>query len=270
MPELPEVETIKLQLEKLIVGREILAIETDTPKMLQPSQAAVQKAVIGATIVKIVRRAKLIQFYFDNGRVLIGHLKLTGRLLVRKKLDPKDDWQRIIISLSGGLELRFADLRKFGWLKLITDESELIKMLGEYGSEADQITLKEFGKILAKTARPIKVVLMDQVKISGIGNIYAADALNLAKIEPRRPAKNLNPGEQKALQEAILKVLKLGIKFGGASDQFYLDALGAKGHYQEHFLVYNRQGEKCFNCGSLIKKIRLAGRGTYFCPACQR
>ena len=270
MPELPEVETIKLQLEKLIVGKEILAIETDTPKMVQPSPTALQKAIIRAKITKIVRRAKLIQFYFDNGRVLISHLKLTGRLLVRRKSDPKDDWQRIIVSLSGGLELRFADLRKFGWLKLITDNTELKKILGGYGPEADKVTLKEFGEILAKTSRPIKVVLMDQATISGIGNIYAADALNLAKIDPRRPAKSLNSGEEKALQEAILKVLKLGIKFGGASDQFYLDALGAKGHYQDHFLVYNRQGEKCFNCGSPIKKIRLAGRGTYFCPECQK
>jgi len=270
MPELPEVETIKLQLEKLIVGKEILAIETDTPKMVQPSPTALQKAIIRAKITKIVRRAKLIQFYFDNGRILISHLKLTGRLLVRRKSDPKDDWQRITILLSGGLELRFADLRKFGWLKLVTDNTELKKILGEYGPEADKVTLKEFGEILAKTSRPIKVVLMDQATISGIGNIYAADALNLAKIDPRRPAKSLNSGEEKALQEAILKVLKLGIKFGGASDQFYLDALGAKGHYQDHFLVYNRQGEKCFNCGSPIKKIRLAGRGTYFCPECQK
>lgn len=270
MPELPEVETIKLQLEKLIVGKKVLAIETDTPKMLQPSPAVVQKAIIRAKITKVVRRAKLIQFYFDNGRVLISHLKLTGRLLVRKKADPEDDWQRITISFSGDLELRFADLRKFGWLKLITDNAELKKILEEYGPEADRVTLKEFGEILAKTTRPIKVVLMDQTKISGIGNIYAADALNLAKIDPRRPAKSLNPGEQKALREAILKVLNLGIKFGGASDQFYLDALGAKGHYQDHFLVYNREGESCFNCGSLIKKIRLAGRGTYFCPVCQK
>lgn len=270
MPELPEIETIRMQLTSLIVGKKILAIEAETPKMVQPSLAVVQKAIVGTKITKIERRAKLILFYFNNGRVLISHLKLTGRLLVRKKSDPKDDWQRITVSLAGGLELRFADLRKFGWLKLMTDESELKKILGEFGPEATEVNLKEFEKILARTLRPIKVVLMDQEKISGIGNIYATDALNLAKIDPRRPAKSLVPSEQKALHEAILKVLKLGIKFGGASDQFYLDAKGAKGHYQEHFLVYNRQGKKCFNCGGLIKKIRLAGRGTYFCPECQK
>lgn len=269
MPELPEIETIKTQLAKLIVGKKILAIETDTPKMVQPSLAVVQKAIVGVKITKIARRAKLIQFYFDKGNILIGHLKLTGRLLVRKKSDPKDDWQRITVSLTDGMELRFADLRKFGWLKLMTDESELKKILGEYGPEAVKISLKEFEKILAGSRRPVKVVLMDQSKISGIGNIYANDALNLARIDPRTPAKELGSQVAGRLYEAMLKALKLGIKYGGASDQFYLDAKGEKGHYQEHFLVYNRQGKKCFNCGGLIKKFFLGSRGTYWCPNCQ-
>jgi len=259
MPELPEVETIKLQLEKLIVGKKILGIDDGS-----------LKEAIGAKITKIARRAKLIQIFLDNGKILVIHLKLTGRLLVRKKSDPKDDWQRITVSLSGGLELRFADLRKFGWLKLIADESELKKILGEFGPEATEINLKEFEKILAGSRRPVKVVLMDQKKISGIGNIYANDALNLARIDPRTSARELSSQAAGRLHGAILKVLRLGIKYGGASDQFYLDAKGKKGHYQEHFLVYNRQGERCFNCGSPIKKFFLAGRGTYFCEKCQK
>jgi len=259
MPELPEVETIRMQLESLIVGKKILGIDDSS-----------FKEVIGVKITKIARRAKLIQIFLDNGKILVIHLKLTGRLLVRKKSDPKDDWQRITISLADGLELRFADLRKFGWLKLMTDESELKKILGEFGPEATEINLNEFKNILAGSRRPVKVVLMDQKKISGIGNIYAADALNLARIDPRTPARQLDNQAAGRLHEAILKVLRLGIRYGGASDQFYLDALGAKGHYQDHFLVYNREGEKCFNCGGLIKKFFLAGRGTYWCPNCQK
>jgi formamidopyrimidine-DNA glycosylase len=259
MPELPEVETIKLQLEKLIVGKKILGIDDGS-----------LKEAIGAKITKIARRAKLIQIFLDNGKILVIHLKLTGRLLVREKSDPKDDWQRITISLAGGSELRFADLRKFGWLKLMADESELKKILGEFGPEATEINLKEFEKILAGSRRPVKVVLMDQKKISGIGNIYANDALNLARIDPRTSARELSSQAAGRLHGAILKVLRLGIKYGGASDQFYLDAKGKKGHYQEHFLVYNRQGERCFNCGSPIKKFFLAGRGTYFCEKCQK
>ncbi len=114
------------------------------------------------------------------------------------------------------------------------------------------------------------MVLMDQKKISGVGNIYACDGLNLAKIDPRRPANSLTSSEQRRLFEAVKKVLKAGIRYRGASDQYYLDALGHKGEYQDHFLVYARAGKPCFNCKNKIKKIRLAGRGTYFCPACQK
>lgn len=189
---------------------------------------------------------------------------------MRNKAEKKDDWQRITIFLSNSLELRFADLRKFGWLKLINNQKELNSLLSEFGPEAIEINFPELKKILVASRRPIKVVLMDQTKIAGIGNIYAVDALNLAKINPIRPANSLSLNEQKRLLEAILKVLKAGVRYRGASDQYYLDALGKKGHYQDHFLVYNRKGKKCFNCGGTIKKSRLAGRGTYFCPVCQK
>lgn len=270
MPELPEVETIRTQLERLVVGKKILGIATDTPKMLLPSPAEVAKAVVGARITKIARRAKLIQFFLSNGQILIGHLKLTGRLLVRKKTDPKDDWRRITLSLSDGLELRFADLRKFGWLKLIADKEELAKILSEFGPEALGIKAGELAGILAASRRPVKIALMDQAKISGIGNIYANDALWLAGIDPRTPASRLDSNTAGQLYKAILKVLKLGLKYGGASDQFYLDAKGAKGHYQEHFLVYGQEGKPCAKCGEKIKKFSLGGRGTYWCSNCQK
>lgn len=250
MPELPEVETIKTQLEKLIIGKKILSM--------------------GVEMTQIIRRAKLLIICLGDGGYLVFHLKLTGRILVRKNSDPKDDWQRICLPLSDGLELRFCDARKFGWMKIIKNKKELDRLLEKIGPEANTLSFEEFKKILSTSRRPVKVVLMDQTKVAGIGNIYAADALNLAKINPGRLAKSLNRNEGKELHGAILKVLKLGIKYGGASDQFYLDAQGKKGHYQEHFLVYNRQGEKCFNCGSLIKKFFLAGRGTYCCPVCQK
>jgi len=270
MPELPEVEIIKTQLAKLIVGKKIMAIETDTPKMLLPSPAEVTKAVAGAKITKIARRAKLIQIFLDNGSLLILHLKLTGRLLVRKNSDPKDDWQRITLSLSDGLELRFADLRKFGWLKLLSGEKELTKIFSEFGPEAMEMKTGELVEILSVSRRPIKIVLMDQAKISGLGNIYVNEALWLAGINPTKESKKLRTEEQKALYEAILKVLKAGLKYGGASDQFYLDAKGAKGHYQEHFLVYGRAGQICRRCKKTkIEKIKLGGRGTYWCPFCQ-
>lgn len=271
MPELPEVETIRRDLAKLIVGKKILGVQADSPKQVQPSLAAIKKAVVGATIKKIDRRAKLILILLDNNKILAVHLKLTGRLLVRKKGDPAADWQRVTISLSGGQELRFCDLRRFGWIKLIENQ-ELGIMNHKLGIEpfSEEFTVERLKKIFSKTSRPIKIVLMDQQKIAGVGNIYASEALFLAKIKPDKPAKKLSNLEIKKLKDSILKVLKAGIKYRGASDQYYLDALGHKGSYQEHFLVYRREGKKCFKCGSRIRRSKLSGRGTFYCPQCQR
>jgi formamidopyrimidine-DNA glycosylase len=270
MPELPEVETIKRDLAKLAVGKKVLDITTDSAKQVQPSLQAVKKAIVGATINKVERRAKLLLLFLSNKLILAIHLKLTGRLLVRKRGAPKDDWQHITLFLSDNCELRFADLRKFGWLRLIANEKSLERLLKDFGPEPlDGLGFKTFQTIISSSRRPIKQLLLDQKKIAGVGNIYANDALNLAKINPRRPSNALNPSQQNRLFKAVIRVLQAGIKYRGASDQYYLDALGHKGHYQDHFLVYGREGKKCFNCGSKIKKIKLGGRGTYFCPHCQ-
>jgi formamidopyrimidine-DNA glycosylase len=270
MPELPEVETIKRDLVKLVVGKKILGIATDSPKQVQPSLATVKKAIVGAKIKQIKRRAKLLQIFLSNGSILVIHLKLTGRLLVRKKGSSKDDWQRVMISLSGNKELRLADLRKFGWVKLLKSKKALEKLLASFGPEPmDDLDFKAFQEILNSSRRAVKAVLMDQKKISGIGNIYANDALFLAKIDPQRPANKVSEKEAKKLFQAIERVLKAGIKYRGASDQYYLDALGHKGAYQEHFLVYGRTGKKCFGCQGEIKRIKVGGRGTFYCPQCQ-
>lgn len=270
MPELPEVETIKGDLSRLIVGKKILDITTDSPKQVKPSLGKVKQAIVGKKIKKVERRAKLIQIFLNDDLILVIHLKLTGRLLVRDKKAPKDDWQHITISLSGDKELRFADLRKFGWLKLVKNEKELEELVSEFGPEATEIEYDEFKKIFSSITRSVKQLLMDQKKIAGIGNIYANDALFLAKIDPRKPAKKLTDQEAKKLLEAIKKVLQAGIKYRGASDQYYLDALGRKGSYQDHFLVYGREGKDCLDCQGKIKKIKLGGRGTFFCPSCQK
>ena len=271
MPELPEVETIKRDLSRLIIGKKILDITTDSPKQVQPSLALLKKAVVGETIKRFDRRAKLLYMTLTSGKILAFHLKMTGRLLVRRKGAKRDDWQHVTFSLSRGKELRFSDLRKFGWVRLLKGKKELDGILVQFGPDAlGGISLSEFQSILSKSKRPVKLLIMDQGKIAGVGNIYASDALNLAKIKPRRPANKLSKNEAKILLFAIRKILSVGIKYRGASDQYYLDALGHKGKYQEHFLTYNREGKKCFNCGTEIKKIKLGNRGTYYCPACQK
>lgn len=279
MPELPEVETIKNDLKKLIVGRKIVDIITDSAKQVLPSLKIVKKGIVGTRIQKIGRRAKLFQILLSNGKILAVHLKMTGRLLVRKKGDPKDDWQHVTIRIQDTgykaqrgreLELRFCDLRKFGWIKLMT-KKELGIMNREFGKEPlRDLRLEDLKKILLSTRRPIKVLLLDQKKIAGIGNIYACEASFLAKIHPEKRANQLTDKETKNLFKAIERVLKAGIKYRGASDQYYLDALGHKGSYQKHFLVYNRAGKKCLKCDGRVKKMKLGGRGTYFCPSCQK
>lgn len=245
----------------------------------------------------------MLQMFLSNGKILAVHLKLTGRLLVRKKTDKKDDFQRIIFKLktpsisslkasgsirtrleerflegrknekgkTGDLELRFCDARKFGWIKLL-DTRELRLENRKFGVEplTKEFTLDKFKEILNSTGRAVKIVLMDQKKMAGVGNIYANDALFLAKIDPRRPAKKITEEEAKKLYEAIEKVLKAGIKYRGASDQNYLDALGQKGAYQKHFLVYKRDGEKCLKCHGEIKRLKVGGRGSFFCDRCQK
>jgi len=273
MPELPEVETIKNDLEKTLVGKKILGVETDSPKQIQPSLVIVQKAVAGTTIKKIQRRAKLLQIFLSNNKILVAHLKLTGRLLVRKAEEPKDEWQHAVFRLGESLELRFCDLRKFGWIRLMEDEKKLEGLLSEFGPEpfTPEFTLEKFRDILSKWGRPIKLLLMDQKKIAGVGNIYANEALFLAGIAPHKRANSLSLKEQSKLYETLEQVLKEGIEYRGASDQAYLDAFGQKGQYQEHFRVYGRVGKPCPNqCGGNIKRMTLGGRGTFFCPKCQK
>lgn len=271
MPELPEVETIRKDLEELIIGYKVLNITTNSPKQVQPSLSTVKKVIVGASFKKIQRRAKILQVFFSNGAIMIIHLKLTGRLLFRDKKKPLDDYQHVTLSLDKGKELRFADARKFGWLKLIKDKKELKKLLKDFGPEPlDDLSLPIFQKILASSHRPIKIVLMDQKKISGIGNIYANEALFLARINPERPADKITKKETEKLYQSLEKVLLLGLRYRGASDNDYLDALGHKGSYQKHFLVYGQQGKPCSYCSGLIKRIKIGGRGTFYCPQCQK
>ncbi|MBL7078511.1 bifunctional DNA-formamidopyrimidine glycosylase/DNA-(apurinic or apyrimidinic site) lyase [Candidatus Shapirobacteria bacterium] len=271
MPELPEVETIKRDLAKLLAGKKIFNISTNTPKQIRPSLKTVKKNIIGKKIKGVKRRAKLLLIFLEDNLVLGVHLKMTGQLFFKKNTEPKNKHQRAVITLSEGKELRFNDLRKFGYLQLIKGKKELDSTLEKYGPEPFlDLDFVYFKKLLTSTSRAIKIVLMDQSKISGIGNIYANDALFLARVNPAKPANKITAGKAKKLYNSIHQVLKAGIRFRGASDQSYLDALGQKGSYQDHFLTYKRAGEKCFNCGAKIKRIKLGGRGTFYCPICQK
>lgn len=271
MPELPEVETIRGQLEKHLTGHKILGIEIRVGKIFPRGK---EKLIDGK--VKGARRlGKVLIVDLDNGYSFLVHLKLTGQVVLSSPQFPNqpNKFTHVIFKLDKGSQLFFNDSRKFGWIKVektaeVANES-FIKKLGP--EPLRDLTAKKFSEIVSASRRPIKILLMDQEKLSGVGNIYANDALWLAKISPKRAANNLNSNEVGVLYKAVVKVLKDGIKYQGASDQWYVTAEGKKGSYQEHFLTYGREGEPCRRCRKAkFIKYFLGGRGTYVCPVCQK
>jgi len=303
MPELPEVETIRRQLSAKLIGLIIKDIEIRKPKMFIGNK----DEVIGKKITEITRRAKLLIMGLQEKQgekeeqekkelFLVFHLKLTGQLVYADKdgetvvlgqpipfagerLPAKTT--HIIFYFSNGGRLFFNDLRQFGWVKVIklkvkSEKLKVDEIVGEkYGPEpfSDEFTVEYLKKICANWGRPTKLLLMDQSKIAGIGNIYTNDALFLAGIAPHKRARDLakkEPEKVEKLYNAIISVLKAGITAGGSSaaDEAYVNTKGEKGEYK--FLVYQKEGEECLNkCGKKIRRMTLGGRGTFFCPRCQ-
>jgi formamidopyrimidine-DNA glycosylase len=286
MPELPEIETLRLGLKKYLVGHRILDIEVNAPKQFQGEK----RNVIGSTVKDIKRIGKGVIVELDNNYALAIHLKLTGQVVYRGeetkgvKLSAKtggelpSKFTHIIFKLDKGATLYYNDLRKFGWVKVLKKEEvynlAFFKEMGPEPNVTDSLTGKEltfplFKEIVEKGKLPVKVLIMDQKRIGGIGNIYANDALFKAGIDPRRKGNTLTKEELKKLYNAIHFVLKEGLKYGGASDVNYVNATGEEGNYQDHSLVYGKKGQKCKGCKGEVEKIMLSGRGTYFCPICQ-
>jgi formamidopyrimidine-DNA glycosylase len=270
MPELPEVETIKRDIEKNLIGHQITDVWYDWAKTLKPDPETFKKAVVGKKFKDIGRRAKLFIFHVDS-IPLIAHLKLTGRLLYRNQNDPKDQFTHVVLKLDRGKELRFVDLRKFGWLRVLKDEGELDELLSEFGIEpfTSSFTLEKFASIIQNKGTMIKPLLMDQKQIAGVGNIYSDEALWCAQIHPETPAKNLRAEKIEKLYSCIQKVLKEGITDRGTSVDDYLDLFGRPGNHEQNLQVFRKDGQPCPRCGTTIKKIRVGGRGTHYCPNCQ-
>lgn len=282
MPELPEVETVRGQLEKFLVGHTIESVDVRTPGIFSGDASD----LIGAKIKAIRRFGKALVFDLDNGHSVISHIKLTGQFIYRGpnlKHPPTMSKKvfggvpgvhtHITFSLSGGGKLYYNDIRRFGWVKV--SESKKVESEGfvsKLGPEPlKDLDLKKFAEILSSTRRAIKTLLMDQAKLAGVGNIYANDALWLAKVHPVTPANKLGDRKVKALYKAIEKVLKKGLETGGASELAFVTPDGGEGSYQKHFLVYGREGTLCKRCKrGKIEKTKVSGRGTYFCAVCQK
>jgi formamidopyrimidine-DNA glycosylase len=201
---------------------------------------------------------------------LVFHLKLTGQLLFLNFLRNSEikKYTRVIFILDKGF-LIFNDARKFGWVKVF-DDKNLNNELSKIGKEPFDLNFKYLKEIFSKTKRPIKIVLMEQKKIAGLGNIYTNEALFLSKIHPLKPADRLKDNEIKNLLSAIKKVIKKAIKLQGTSFRFYVKPDESKGSYQDEFLVYQRKNEKCLKCKNKIKYVKIGGRGSFYCPQCQK
>jgi formamidopyrimidine-DNA glycosylase len=271
MPELPEVETIRRDLEKEIVGRKIIDLWWDVPKMLQPAPEVVQK-IVGRHIVSAGRIGKLLLIGIENDGTLVIHLKLSGRVFIRQNNDPEDRFNHITFKFDDGRELRFTDFRKFGYAKLIESAESLKKITDEYGPEpfTPAYTFDYLKNMLSKTSRAVKTVIMDQKKIAGVGNIYADEALWYAKIHPETASNKIPPGQVEELYQGIIDSLDKGISDRGTSVDDYLDIYGNPGNHAKNLQVFRQNGEPCPRCGTTIKKIRVGGRGTHFCPNCQK
>lgn len=269
MPELPEVETIRRQLDEKLKNQIIKSVEILKIGRENPPGQAFAKAIAGKKIVTMDRRAKLLIWRFTDGSALTTHLKLTGRVtLVDKKYQPtKHD--RMIFQI-GPHRLVWEDMRQFGWMALLTPEA-LEKKLSEYGPEPLELKPEQLAALFMNPkTRNVKVALLDQEKLAGVGNIYADEALFRAKIRPARKLGSLTTDDRLRLAKAVQAVLKQAIKLKGTSSQDYLDAYGQEGGFEKVLNVYQRKGLPCKVCGTPIVRTVVAQRGTHLCPSCQR
>jgi len=265
MPELPEVETIKNELAPHIIGHTITAVTLFDDRIVrQPSVEEFNSRLIGETVTGIGRRGKYLIFSLTSNESLIIHLKMTGSLW----LTPPDRFTRAVIHLDGGAKIYFRDPRKFGVMWLVADENSVGDKLGPEPLEAG-FTAKTLAKALSRRTAPIKALLFDQSLIAGIGNMYADEALFLAKIHPLRPGGSLSKPEIKRLYQAIRQVLTNGINDKGASTDTYFRPSGDIGTAHFQFRVAHRRGESCPICGTPLQRIPVRNRGSYFCPKCQ-
>ncbi len=272
MPELPEVETVANGVHDRVHGDTIRAVWTSNkPQTFKSTPALIAETLTGATIARVHRVGKTIVMDLkrtglrDTAQFLV-HLGMTGRLLVSSPETPQPPHTHAILSLAGGRELRFVDARRFGRLSVHTPEQ---RYEGP-GREPLTITDENFRALFRHRKTPIKAALLNQSLLHGVGNIYADESLFRAGIRPSRQAARLTRVESQRLREALRTVLRHAIELGGSSVSDYVDADGVRGFFQLEHRVYMRGGQPCLVCGTPIRRTVLAGRGTHYCPKCQK
>lgn len=275
MPELPEVETVRRSLEPAVLGQTISGLSTGAFEGVLGGMAPNLAAAIvtGKTVSGIRRRGKYLLIDFSDGGGIEIHLRMTGHLELCARTDPPLRFEHASIHFSNGIDIRFADQRKFG--RLIVHESDpergIKTRLGPEPLEPT-FTAEVLAGVLAKRSAPIKSVLLDQRALAGVGNIYADEALFRARIHPRQPANRLTSGEIRLLHRNIRLVLRQGIERHGTSFSSYRDANGQSGTNQEFLLVYGRgrSGLPCSRCHQPLQYLMIGSRTSHYCPNCQQ
>lgn len=286
MPELPEVETVRHGLQKLIIGKQIVAETHDTDKSFPNEVNEVAEFLVGATVTKVRRRAKVLLIDISSDYTLVTHLKMTGQLVYvgaerfgaghpNESLIGvlPDKSTRVTLTFSDGSHLFFNDQRKFGWMRLMptiaVPEIDFMKRVGPEPLE-DIFTSTEFiPRVRRRANTSIKAAILDQTVLAGVGNIYADESLWGAKIHPATLVKHVTDEKLALLLQEIKDVMHTAIEKGGSTDRNYVNAEGKRGSYIDFARVFRREGLDCPRCGSTIEKTRVAGRGTHFCPVCQ-
>lgn len=289
MPELPEVETVRLGLQQFLPGLQIESVDFDWPKGFPNPPKLVANALINTTIERVDRRGKVIIIPLASGYSLLIHLKMTGQLVFvdgKKRFGaghPNDSLvsqlpnssTRVTFSFTNSAKLYFNDQRKFGWVKLEPSDNLYAnnQFLSKLGPEPldDSYTFEQFNSALQKrSGSAIKAAILDQAVLAGVGNIYADEGLFMARIHPATKVGDVSQIKLKRLFNSLREVMSLSIELGGSSDRNYVDAEGKKGSYLKFAKVFRLDGQPCPNCGRPIAKIRVAGRGTHICTHCQK
>ena len=271
MPELPEVETVRRGLERLVQGKTIEKVRVRYAKMIGTGADAFVLNLPGQTIEKIGRRGKYLVFYLTDW-VFISHLRMEGKYLYYPDAVPERKHAHVFFDFTAGGTLVYEDVRKFGTMELLREDQLedyfAARKLGPEPTE-EAFLLAPFAEALGRSKKPIKPYLLDQSLVVGLGNIYVDEVLWRAQIHPAKSASGLTRAEVQRLHQQIMAVLQLGIEKGGSTIRTYRNALGEDGTMQDFLQVYGKTGQPCARCGSEIEKIKLGGRGTHLCPHCQ-
>ena len=287
MPELPEVETVRMGLQRLLPGKTVSGVTFDTAKSFPNAPADVDEFFIGATVMQVRRRAKVLMIDLSTEYSLVIHLKMTGQLVFRGKEafgaghpndsligELPDKSTRVTIDFRDGSHLFFNDQRKFGWVRLLpTIEIPNIDFMKKVGPEplSDEFSAAIFmERVLRRKNTSIKAAILDQTVLAGVGNIYADESLFAAKIHPASIVGEIPKSKLRTLHAEIIAVLKLSIEKGGSTDRNYVNAEGKRGSYIDFAKVFRRNTLPCPVCGHEILKIKVAGRGTHICQSCQK